>query len=110
MPARSTATTPSRQVFELAEAHGVDQAFSDAIRDIRITVDESAMGFSAQKREPICIPDLSAAPKYPLKDLTLRAGFHSVLVVPLLGQDEMPGRPGGPAPRDRRFSGEHRRA
>ena len=78
----------SRQVFELAEAHGVDQAFKDAIRDIRITVDESAMGFSAQKREPICIPDLSAAPEYPLKDLTLRAGFHSVLVVPLLGQVE----------------------
>ena len=78
----------SRQVFELAEAHGVDQAFKDAIRDIQITVDESAMGFSAQKREPICIPDLAAAPEYPLKDLTLRAGFHSVLVVPLLGQVE----------------------
>ena len=73
-------------------------------------LDESAMGFSAQKREPICIPDLSAAPNYPLKDLTLRAGFHSVLVVPLLGQDECLGRPGGAAPRDRRFSGQHRRA
>ena len=59
-----------------------------AIREVHIRLDESAMGFSAQKREPISIPDLSAAPDYPLKDLTLRAGFHSVLVVPLLSQDE----------------------
>ncbi len=99
----------SRQVFELAEAHGVDEAFKDAIRDIQITVDESAMGFSAQKREPICIPDLSAAPEFPLKDLTLRAGFHSVLVVPLLGQVETSRSPRGPAATDRRFSGQYRR-
>ncbi len=79
---------PSREVFELAEAHGVEQAFRDAIRAVEIKRDASAMGFSAQKREPICIADLTAAPNYPLKDVTLRAGFHSVLVVPLLTQDE----------------------
>ncbi len=79
---------PIHQVFDLAEAHGVDQQFRDAIREVHIRLDESAMGFSAQKREPISIPDLSVAPNYPLKDLTLRAGFHSVLVVPLLSHDE----------------------
>jgi signal transduction histidine kinase len=78
----------SRRVFELAEAYGVDQAFRDAVRAVPIKLDDSGMGFSARKREPVCIPDLSAAPHFPLRDLTLRAGFHSVLVVPLLGQDE----------------------
>ncbi|MGE0037114.1 MAG: ATP-binding protein [Xanthobacteraceae bacterium] len=79
---------PIRKVFELAEAHGVDQAFRDGTYAIEIRRDASAMGSSAQKREPICIADLASAPNYPLKDLTLKAGFHSVLVVPLLSQDE----------------------
>ena len=79
---------PVREVFELAEAHGVDQAFRDGTRAIEIRRDASVMGFSAQKRESVCIADLASAPNFPLKDLTLRAGFHSVLVVPLLSQDE----------------------
>jgi signal transduction histidine kinase len=79
---------PIRKVFELAEAHGVDQDFRDGTYAIEIRRDASAMGSSAQKREPICIADLASAPNYPLKDLTLKAGFHSVLVVPLLSQDE----------------------
>ncbi len=33
-------------------------------------------------------PTSQSAPNYPLKELTLAAGFHSVLVVPLFGQDE----------------------
>jgi signal transduction histidine kinase/HAMP domain-containing protein len=80
-----------RHTFELAEAYGVDQEFRDAVRAVRIKLDESAMGFSAKKREPIGIPDLSKAGHFPLKDLTLKAGFHSVLVVPLIGQEEILG-------------------
>jgi signal transduction histidine kinase len=49
------------------------------------------MGMSATSRQPICIPDLSIAPDYPLRDITLSAGFKSVLIVPLLGQDEILG-------------------
>ena len=79
---------PVREVFELAEAHGVDQAYRDETHTIEIARDASVMGFSAKKRQPICIADLKAAPNFPLKDLTLNAGFHSVLVVPLLSQDE----------------------
>jgi signal transduction histidine kinase len=37
------------------------------------------------------ISDLAGAPQYPLKELTLAAGFNSVLVVPLLGPDEILG-------------------
>jgi signal transduction histidine kinase len=81
----------SRHLFELAEAYGVDQAFRDAVRAVRVKLDESALGFSARKREPINIPDLAQAPHYPFRDLTLKAGFHSALVVPLIGQDEILG-------------------
>jgi signal transduction histidine kinase/HAMP domain-containing protein len=78
-----------KHVFELAEAYGVDQDFRDAA--LRIKLDDSSMGFSAQQREPTSIPDLSQSPQYPLRDLTLAAGFHSVLLVPLLGSDEILG-------------------
>jgi adenylate cyclase len=44
------------------------------VRAVRIKLDESAMGFSAKKREPIGIPDLSKAGHFPLKDLTSRPG------------------------------------
>jgi signal transduction histidine kinase len=79
------------QEFELAEAHGVDQSFRDAVRTIRIRLDDSAMGASVRKREVISIPDLSDAPGFPLRELALNAGFHSVLVVPLLGPDKILG-------------------
>jgi signal transduction histidine kinase len=81
----------SRDAFELAEAYALDPAFQDSVRGTRIGLDESVLGLAAKQREPICVPDLARAPNYPLRDITLAAGFHSVLVVPLLGQDEILG-------------------
>ena len=94
----------AQDAFELAGTYALDPAFQDAVRATRIKLDESALGLSAKQREPICLPDLSNAPNYPLRDLTLLAGFHSVLVVPLLGQNEILGalvllrRPAGDFP------------
>jgi signal transduction histidine kinase len=82
----------SRDDFELAGTYALEPAFQDAVRATpRIRLDESALGLSARQREPICVPDLAKAPNYPLRDLTLSAGFHSVLIVPLVGQDEILG-------------------
>ena len=81
----------SRDIFELAEAHALDQSFLDKVRGIRITLDESALGLSAKQRGPISIPDLSKAPNFSLKEIVLSAGFNSVLIVPLFAQDEILG-------------------
>jgi signal transduction histidine kinase len=81
----------SRDAFELAGTHALPSSFQDAVRAIRIKLDESALGLSAKQRRPVCLPDLSTAPDYPLRDLTLSAGFHSVLIVPLLGSEEILG-------------------
>jgi signal transduction histidine kinase len=81
----------SRDDFELAGTYALEPVFQDAVRATRIRLDESALGLSAKQREPICVPDLAKAPNYPLRDLTLSAGFHSVLIVPLVGQDEVLG-------------------
>jgi signal transduction histidine kinase len=79
-------------VFGLAEAHALDKSYQDAVRATKISLDHSVMGLSATSRKAICIPDLADAPNYPLKGLTLAAGFRSILVVPLLlGRDEILG-------------------
>jgi signal transduction histidine kinase len=81
----------SRDDFELAGTYALEPVFQDAVRATRIRLDESALGLSAKQREPISVPDLAKAPNFPLRDLTLSAGFHSVLIVPLVGQDEVLG-------------------
>ena len=81
----------SRGIFELAEAHALDQSFLDKVRATRVTLDESALGLSAKKRAPVSIPDLSKAPNFSLKEFVLSAGFNSVLVVPLFAQDDILG-------------------
>lgn len=78
----------SRRVFELAEAHALDETYKDAIRAISIKFDESVFGLAAKEKTPVSIPDITEGPDYPLKDITLAAGFKSLLVVPLVGQDE----------------------
>jgi signal transduction histidine kinase len=81
----------SRDIFELAEAHALDQSFRDKVRGTRITLDESALGLSAKQRGPVSIPDLSKAPNFSLKEIVLSAGFNSVLIVPLFAQDDILG-------------------
>jgi signal transduction histidine kinase len=77
----------AHKVFRLAEAHGLDPSLVEAIRALRIGRDESQLGEAAKQREPIVIPDLAERPNYPLRDLTLAAGFQSALVVPLVGAE-----------------------
>jgi signal transduction histidine kinase len=81
----------SRHVFELAEAHALEQGLQAVIRAARIELDQSVLGSAAKQRRAIAIPDLQDSPDFPLRSATLAAGFHSILVVPLLAQDEILG-------------------
>jgi signal transduction histidine kinase len=81
----------SNSVFELAEAHALDQSLQNAIRSARIKLNDSILGLASKEDRTIAIPDLQHAPNFPLRDATLAAGFHSILVVPLLAQDEILG-------------------
>ncbi|MGY8677915.1 adenylate/guanylate cyclase domain-containing protein [Bradyrhizobium sp. UFLA05-153] len=70
--------------FNLVEANGIDKSAEGA----HITIDEGAspLGEAARSGEPIALPDLDEATRQPLRDVALNAGFHSVLVVPLVDQ------------------------
>ena len=70
--------------FNLTESIGIDQSAEGGHR--AIDADNSLLGGAATSGEPIAIPQLGATPEHPLRDVAIEAGFHSVLVVPLVDQ------------------------
>lgn len=70
--------------FNLVEAEGIDQSADGA--HVSIDEGENILSDAATSGEPIAIADLDDAPEQPLRDAAIEAGFHSVLVVPLLDQ------------------------
>ncbi|MEH2612233.1 adenylate/guanylate cyclase domain-containing protein [Bradyrhizobium sp. AZCC 1693] len=70
--------------FNLTEAIGIDKAAEGRHR--AIDADNSPLGEAATSGEPIAIPQLGAISEHPLRDVVIEAGFHSVLVVPLVDQ------------------------
>src|SRR5262245_10690284 len=70
--------------FNLTEAIGIDKNTEGAHRVIER--EGSTLGDAAGAGEPIAIPNLHKAGDIPLRDVATAAGFHSVLVVPLVDQ------------------------
>jgi class 3 adenylate cyclase/HAMP domain-containing protein len=74
----------AKHQFNLTEAIGIDKSAEGA----HLSIDEgsSVLGEAAGKGEPIAIPDLASTEDHLLRDVAMAAGFHSVLVVPLVDQ------------------------
>ncbi|MDA9441107.1 adenylate cyclase [Bradyrhizobium sp. CCBAU 51745] len=70
--------------FNLVEANGIDKSATGG----HVTIDEgeNVLSDAARSGEPIAIADLDHAAEQPLRDVAVAAGFHSVLVVPLVDQ------------------------
>jgi class 3 adenylate cyclase/HAMP domain-containing protein len=75
---------PAKRQFNLVEADGIDKAAEGEHR----VIDEadSVLGDAARKGEPIAIPDLAAVADVRLRNVAVEAGFHAVLVAPLVDQ------------------------
>jgi len=73
-----------KRQFNLVEAHGIDKAAEGEHR----VIDEadSVLGEAARKGGPIAIPDLAVVGDVHLRNVVIEAGFHAVLVVPLVDQ------------------------
>lgn len=73
-----------RRRFNLVEADGIDQS----VEGDHVTIDEgeNILSDAARSGEPIAIADLDHAAEQPLRDVAVNAGFHAVLVVPLVDQ------------------------
>ncbi len=74
----------TKHQFNLTEAIGIDKSAQQA--RLAIDPDGSALGEASDTGEPVAIPDLADAPDHPLRDVAIAAGFHAVLVVPLVDQ------------------------
>jgi len=73
-----------KRQFNLTEAIGIDKASEGGHRVI--DAENSPLGEAAASGEPIAMPDLVTVADHPLRDVAMEAGFHSVLVVPLVDQ------------------------
>jgi GAF domain-containing protein len=79
------------QEFELRATHGMTPELIEAIRDARVRVEEGWVGRAYTSRRPVPVRDIRDEPPYPARDVMLRAGFLSLLVVPLVRQDRVVG-------------------
>ncbi|WP_441233254.1 adenylate/guanylate cyclase domain-containing protein [Bradyrhizobium sp. 930_D9_N1_4] len=70
--------------FNLVESNGIDKSADGA--HVTIGEGENILSDAAASGEPIAIADLDHAAGQPLRDVAIEAGFHSVLVVPLVDQ------------------------
>ena len=77
----------AERAFRLVEAVGWDEPLLRSVRELRVAEAETAMGEAAVRRMPIQLAELAARPSAPLRDASLAAGFHSALIVPLVGAE-----------------------
>ncbi|WP_298240501.1 adenylate/guanylate cyclase domain-containing protein [uncultured Bradyrhizobium sp.] len=73
-----------RRRFNLVEAGGIDRSADGA--HVAIEEGENILSDAARSGEPIALADLAHAAEQPLREAAITAGFHSVLVVPLVDQ------------------------
>ncbi len=79
------------RAFRLVEAVGWDEALTRSVREMRLAETETAMGEAVERRMPVQLADTTQRASNPLRDVTLAAGFHSALIVPLAGAERILG-------------------
>src|SRR6266851_3467968 len=72
----------AKRQFNMVEAQGIDRSAGGE----HLTIDEgkSILSGASASGEPIAIADLANVADFPMRDAAVEAGFHSVLVVPLV--------------------------
>jgi GAF domain-containing protein/HAMP domain-containing protein len=81
----------AERAFRLVEAVGWDEALTRSVGDLRLAETETAMGEAVARRMPVQLADTGQRASNPLRDLTLAAGLHSALIVPLVGAERILG-------------------
>jgi class 3 adenylate cyclase/HAMP domain-containing protein len=74
----------AKRQFNLVEAGGIDKRAEGQHQSI--SERGSILGQAAALGEPVAIPDLNSAGDFQLRDVAIAAGFHAVLVAPLVDQ------------------------
>jgi signal transduction histidine kinase len=77
--------------FRLSATYGMSEQLIAAIRDQHLRQDDFRLGVSAKQQHTLQIPDLRDDEPSPVNDIILRAGYRSLLIVPLLRPDDIVG-------------------
>jgi signal transduction histidine kinase/CheY-like chemotaxis protein len=72
------------RLFHLRTCFGTERPLVERLEATRIHIDETFLGRASASGEPHQIPDLASEPPDPHLDALVRAGWRSLLVVPLL--------------------------
>jgi signal transduction histidine kinase len=81
----------STQMFHLRATHGVSEEIMQVLRGARIRLGEGAMGKAAATRTPVQVPDMldeGGTVLARVRPTLAQAGYHSMLAVPLLLEEQ----------------------
>jgi signal transduction histidine kinase len=67
--------------------YGMDDSVIAALKDHHIGISEPTIDQAVRSRSPVQISDVRVIPMTPARDITSRAGYRALLVVPLLARD-----------------------
>jgi signal transduction histidine kinase len=79
-----------QQELLMRSTYGMDDTAIAALRG-HVGISEPTIGQAVKDREPVQISDLQGIPTTPARVIAARAGYRSLLVVPLLGRDHVIG-------------------
>jgi two-component system, NtrC family, sensor kinase len=74
---------PTRQAFDVVASHNLRNEFLNSIQETTIDLSTTTIGQAGGSRQPIQIPDMADAQGHPYREFVLKAGFRSVLTVPM---------------------------
>ncbi len=83
-------TDPDTGTFQLRATDGMSEELIEELKHHSIGADPTIVQ-AAGTRAPLQIADLRNEPITPVRELLLRAGYRALLVMPLLGPDEVVG-------------------
>ncbi len=75
-------------LLSLQANNGLDPEFVTASQGVRFPVGEGIPGIAFENREIVYVPDAANDARYWRRDLALKAGYHSLLCVPILGRKD----------------------
>ena len=74
---------PARQAFDVVASHNLKSAFLSSIQETMIDLSKTTIGQAAETGQSMQIPDMANAHGHPYREFVLKAGFRSVLTVPM---------------------------
>ena len=76
---------PVRHAFDVVASHNLSREFLESVQTTTIDLGNTTIGQAADRAQPIQVPDMTNAYGHPFRDFALKAGFLSVLTVPMRG-------------------------